>query len=365
MSITGDTGDADAMRNAGDIRIDAALLGTTEAPGGVGVIAGGRLTVRTDGRLEVHDREAFLAGERAPVAALDLPPAARATAAPDGGFVVAEASRVRAVAADGTLRWELPHDTWHGGHRPPRAPGAPAVSPCGRLVAAAVPTLLPEEDTDRAVLVYDETPRRGYAQDRLLLLDAATGDVRAQRPVAAVSGAIVLDWREDGAVLGASFWTAWYSWASYWLDPADEGLRALGGTGFHDVAGFVPGSTRLVTMRRAQYMSLDDDRYELALHDVLDAARTVTLDLNELSWDEENDDFEDAYVLDATHVLVTADWVPRQGALEPTHWLFDAGTLRPLGRLRYPRPVSQEVTALGDGTWLTRDGDVLHHWGLG
>ncbi|MFK0257933.1 hypothetical protein [Streptomyces sp. NPDC090445] len=37
----------------------------------------------------------------------------------------------------------------------------------------------------------------------------------------------------------------------------------------------------------------------------------------------------------------------------------------PLGRLDYPGPVGEEVTVLGDGTWLTHDGDRLHRWSLG
>ncbi|GAA2498758.1 hypothetical protein [Streptomyces gobitricini] len=354
------------MKEAGDIRVDAVPLGTTEGTGTVRAAAGGRLCVRTRGRVEVHDREAYLAGVREPVGAYEPPPGARAEPAPDGGFVVAGPSYVRAVAADGTVRWELGHDTWHGSHRPPRAPGAPAASPCGRFVAATVPTPLDtEEVARRAAPPHDGPPRRGYGQDRLLLLDAVTGDVRAEQPVAAVSGSLSLRWQEDGRLLGASFWTAWYGWASYWMEPSEHGLRIVGGgPDRHELAGFVPRSSRLVTMCRAEHMSLDDDRYELALHDTADAHPTAVLDLNELSWDAENDDFGHAYPLDEAHVLVTADWVPRHGPMERTHWLLASGSLRPLGRLRYPHPVMEAVTALGDGTWLTRDGDRLHHWGL-
>ncbi|MER7110321.1 hypothetical protein [Streptomyces sp. NPDC000229] len=349
----------------GDVHIDVVPLGSTEAPPGrVVKVGGGRLCVRTRDRLEVHHREEFLAGVREPVGVCELAPGAQADALPDGGFVVAGASSVRAVAGGGATRWEVPHDAWHGGHRPPRAPGAPAVSPCGRFVAATVPTLLSTEETaQRAVLVHDGPPRRGYGRDRLLLLDAVTGDIRAEQPVAAVSGALALRWREDGAVLGASFWTAWYSWASYWMEPSDHGLRMLGGgMDRHELAGFVPGSSRLVTIRRAEGMSLDDDRYELALEDAFVPHRTTVLDLNDLSWDVENDDFGHAYPLDAAHVLVTADWVPRQGPMEQTHWLLASVSLRPLGRLRYPRPVTDTVVALGDGTWLTHDGGRLHRW---
>ncbi|MFJ3160457.1 hypothetical protein [Streptomyces kanasensis] len=360
------------MRETGDVRIVPVLLGATETPGRVHRAPGGRLSLRTPNRLEVHDRAAFLAGVRAPVDALDLPPGAHAGPAPGGGFVVAEAARVRAVAPDGTTRWELPHDTWHGGHRPPRAPGAPAPDPSGRLVAVAVPTLLPEEEVAaRAVAVQDGPPRRGHGHDRLLLLDAGTGTVRAEQPVAAVAGALALEWHAGGALLAASFWTAWYGWAGYWAEPSDGGLRTLGvAADRHEVVGFVPGSSRVVTLRRAEWMAVDDDRYELALHDARATAGAVaspvaSLDLNDLSWDAENDDFGSAHVLDGSHLLVTADWVPREGPLEHTHWLLSADTLRPLGRLRYPCPVDDTVTPLGDGTWLTRDGDRLRHWRLG
>ncbi|GGQ18757.1 hypothetical protein [Streptomyces roseolilacinus] len=355
------------MRETGDTRIDAVPVGATDTAGPVRAVAGGRLAVRAGGRVEVYGREAFLAGAREPLAGCDLPDGAHAEPAADGGFVVAEASRVRAVTADGTTRWEVPHDTWHGGHRPPRAPGAPAPGPRGRFVAVTVPTLLPGDGArEREVLVDDGPPRRGYGRDRLLLLDAATGAVLDERPVAAVSGAVALRWRADGAVLAASFWTAWYGWAGCWLEASYDGLRVLGaGLDRHEAAAFVPGTSRLVTMRRAEGMSLDDDRYELALHDVHDPSAAAVLDLNDLSWEPEDDDFDHVYALDARHLLVTADWVPPRGPLEPTHWLLAADTLRPLGRLRYPRPVGNAVTALGDGTWLTHDAGRLHRWRLG
>ncbi|MGA5553264.1 hypothetical protein [Streptomyces lavendulocolor] len=343
------------MRETGDVRIGVVALGTVEEPGTVRAVAGGRLYVRMGNRAEVHDREPYLAGVREPVGSCELPPGARAEPAPDGGFVVAESERVRALADDGTVRWERGHDTWHGGHRPPRAPGAPAADPRGRFVAAAVPTPLPA----------DEVARRGYGRDRLLLLDAATGDVLDEQPVAAVSGALALEWREDGGLLGASFRTAWYGWASHWAEASRRGLRTVGGgPDRHGLAGFVPRTSRLVTFRRAEHMSLDDDRYELALHEAAAPRPTAVLDLNDLSWDPENDDFEQVHPLDEAHLLVTGDHVPRHGPLGPAHWLLAADSLRPLGRLRYPRPVGDVVTAFGDGTWLTREDGRLHHWGL-
>ncbi|CAL9313602.1 hypothetical protein [Streptomyces sp. SudanB25_2051] len=354
------------MRETGDIRIDAVPMGAVDVDGDVRATAGGRIGVWTDERVDVYEREAFLAGPCEPVASWAPPTGARVEPAADGGFVVAEPSRVRAVTADGATRWELPHDPWHGGHRPPRAPGAPAPSPCGRFVAAAVPTLLPDEDRARAILVYDDPPRYGYGQDRLLLLDARTGAVLAERPVAAVSGAVDLEWRADGELLAASFWTAWYSWAGYWMEPAPDALRVLGAGGDrHQVVAFVPGSSRVVTMRRAEFMSLDDERYELALYDAGDPSPRAGLDLDDLSWDTENDEFSHVYALDGRHLLLTADWTPRGGRPERTHWLLAADTLRRLGRLRYPCGAGDRVVPLGDGTWLTPHAGRVRRWRLG
>ncbi|GAB2575994.1 hypothetical protein GCM10027168_06210 [Streptomyces capparidis] len=343
-------------------RIDAVPLGATPAPAGtVEPLPGGRLAVRTREVVEVHARDAFLSGAREPLSRLHLPPRTRAAVAPDGGFVLAEGAALAARTADGAPRWRLPHDGWHGGHTPPRPPGAPAVSPCGTWVAAVVPHRLADGEPGE-VAVHDGPPRVRYGQDRLLLIDAATGEVRARRPVAALSGAVTLRWHPDGTVFTASCWTPWYSWTTYWCDTAG---RTLGGTAYHEAVGFLPGTARTLTLRRAEHLLPDDDQYELAWHDVHDPTRTAALDLTTLSWHPEEDDYDDAHPLGPAHVLVTSDWLPREGPLTPSHWLHDADTLHPLGRLRYPVPTTNPVTALGDGTWLTRDGGVLRRWGVG
>ncbi|MFF9868990.1 hypothetical protein ACF1G0_26925 [Streptomyces sp. NPDC013953] len=355
------------MRDVGDVRLDAVLLGVAPpVRGSVEALTGERLAVRRPGRVDVHAQEPFLAGatDRPVLSSLDLQPHESAAVAPDGGFVVAGSAGLRAVTPWGAVRWELPHDPWHSGHRPPRPPGAPAVSPCGRHVAVVVPTLLADGDRGEAA-VYDGPPRLRYGRDHLLLLDAVTGRIRARRPVAAVSDRVSLCWRADAEAFAVSCWTAWYSWTTYWVRPGDEGMEVTGGTAFHEAVGFLPASSRLLTMRRAEHLTLDDDRYELAWHDVSDPSLTETYDLGRLSWTPEEDDFADAHVLDATRLLVTSDQVPREGPLEHTHWLLDAPALRPLGRLRYPVPVRGDVVPLADGTWLTCDKEATHHWSAG
>ncbi|MFC9228963.1 hypothetical protein ACFTZI_08360 [Streptomyces decoyicus] len=341
--------------------VGVTLIGEGVAPGAVLAVTGGRVAIDTGDRVEVYEQQAFLAGARSASYALRLPPQAKATLAPDGSFVIAEGAAVRAVDADGSTRWKLPHDPWHGGRREPRAPGFPAVSPDGKLVSVLTPMLV--DDVARAVLVYDE-PHRGYGRDTLLVLDAVSGAVHARRQVASVASGVTQHWQPDGATLVLSCWSAWYSWSTWWIDPRTDNLGIRGGTAMREVSGSLPGSAQVLTMRRAENIAYQDDCDELALHDAVSGEQVALFDLEELATDPDYDEFDDAYVLDAEHVLVTGKVHPQGRAPEVCHWLFEAVTLQPPGRMRYPGSVSEEVTPLGDGTWLTRQGGRLHHWAL-
>lgn len=349
------------MDTTGDERIGVVPLGTVRVRGTVEAVGAGRLLVRTEGLVEVHDREEFLAGTAGrAVAALRTSDEDRVTVTPDGGFVVAGADSVRAVGSDGGTRWVLPHDPWHGASR---AHSAPAVGPDGRLVSVVVPVL--EPDKAKAALVYDGEPGRNYTWDELLLLDAASGEVVGRQQIRSLASAAVQSWSPDGAAVVLSCWTAWQSWSTWWAQPCADGMRMLGGTWMHALAGFLPGS-RVLTQRFAEHLFPADDRDELAVYDLGSGEQAALLDLAELAVDPEEDEFSSAEVLDARHVLVPGRVHPEGGAPQTRHWLLDADTLRPLGRLDYPAPVGEDITVLGDGTWLTRGGDDrLHRWRLG
>ncbi|MEW1656138.1 hypothetical protein [Streptomyces sp. NPDC093707] len=47
---------------------------------------------------------------------------------------------------------------------------------------------------------------------------------------------------------------------------------------------------------------------------------------------------------------------------ETEHFLLDAGDLTVRHRVRYPFPDGLDPKALGDGTWITADGDVVQRW---
>ncbi|MBT2367477.1 hypothetical protein J7E88_19740 [Streptomyces sp. ISL-10] len=340
------------MTSAAQHPIDATLIGGVRAPGSVRPAPGGRLAVRHDDRLELHDRTAFLAGDSSLLHSVALPRQARATPLHDGTVVVAESARLRALGADGRNRWTLSHPVRHHRRRDPQPPGAPVASPDGRLVCAVVPTLHPGAE------------ERCRLRDTLLLLDAVTGDVNAERPIGSVASDMSGAWHPDGHVMALSCWTPCASWTTWWVEPRHDGLHIRGGVGMHEVVGFLPGADRAVTLRRAEHIAVKDDRDELGLHNATSDEQTALLDLSALVPDPGNDEVAMACLLDPAHVLVTGRVFLRGRPPATRHWLCDARSLTPLGRLRYPRPVGTEVTALGDGTWLTRHGEDLHHWAL-
>ncbi|MFI1396619.1 hypothetical protein [Streptomyces sp. NPDC020681] len=348
------------MTSTAETPIDATLIGTVPATGFVTPLAGRRLAVRTDEALEFHDAETFLSGTLAPLRTLRLPSHAAAAPLHDGA-VVAEGSRIRAISADGATRWELPHARWHGGFQDPRPPGPPAVSPDGSLVSVLVPTLATGKSD--AMLISDDPQRPSYQRDTLLLLDAESGAVRARRPIGGVTSDLTQRWHPDGSLLALSCWTAWYSWSTWWIEPRRDGLHIRGGTTMREVIDFLPGASRVLTLRRAELIAHNDDRDELASHDVAADEPAALYDLGKLGINRGNDEFDAAILLDDRHLLVTGRVYPPGRPGLTRHWLCDAGTLRPLGRVRYPAPVGR-VTPLGDGSWLTQGTDGLHHWAL-
>ncbi|MEO3975342.1 hypothetical protein [Streptomyces sp. CAU 1734] len=349
------------MTSAAETPIDAALNGTLPTAGTVTPLPGGRLAVRDGDRLETHEAAALLAGELSPLHTLRLPEQA-AAAALDDGAIVAEAGRIRRVTADGTTVWELPHAPWHGPHQTPRPPGPPAVHPGGGLVSAVVPNLGTGRRTGRGAA---STPP--YKSDVLILADVGTGDIRAQRPIGGISSVITQRWHPGGGLLAVSRWTAWYSWSSWWIEPRHDGLHIRGGTTMREIIDFLPGAPadrpRALTLRRAERIAANDDRDELACHEVTADEPAVLYDLAGLGADRDDDEFDGAFLLDGRHLLVTGRIHAPGRPAAARHWLCDAATLRPLGRIRYPAPVGW-VTPLGDGTWLTRSTRGLHHWRL-
>lgn len=76
------------------------------------------------------------------------------------------------------------------------------------------------------------------------------------------------------------------------------------------MSGSLPASDRVLTIRRAESMAYQDDRDELALHEATTGEQIALFDLEEIAVDPDYDEFDDAYVLDFGHVLVTGKLKP-------------------------------------------------------
>jgi hypothetical protein len=67
--------------------------------------------------------------------------------------------------------------------------------------------------------------------------------------------------------------------------------------------------------------------------------------------------------LDRARILVAAAPDPWGDAFR--HFILDAATLHPAAELHYPYPTNQSPLAIGDGTWLTIQGDTVRRWRAG
>ncbi len=359
------------MTGGGTDPIDVRLLRTIDAP--VGLVrgqpgvqwssGGQRVVAPTAERFEVYDRAALLAGRVEAVQCLPRPALDTAAVTPDGATVVVAGQRaVRAVAPDGSTRWELAHDPWHGD----RIPGPPAVSPDGRQVAVVIPV----RQTDPAeppVLTYDGE-RGGYVSDRWLLLDAGTGDVLARERIRAISTKVTQRWHADGRYLVLSCATDWWSWSTYRIEIRPGAVAVRPCLPWREVTDLLD-ATRVLSVRRAEYTAgPDDDQTDVAVHRFPGGDRLALLDHTALGLDLGFDELRDARQLDDDRIMVSAEIA---GATTTArHWLCHAATLQPLGHLRYPTRVSSALAPLPDGTWLTEDGTWttagtrLQHWAL-
>ncbi|MFF3690753.1 hypothetical protein [Streptomyces sp. NPDC002187] len=342
--------------------------------GWVDPLPGGRLLLHRPGSVEVHERESFLNGgsflarRSQPLSSLTLRPGSGMSAAPtpDGGWAISDVTRMWTVRSDGTTRWELPEDILPGGIDGLRIRGTPSVSPDGSLVTVVV-SMLGTEPSEPVSFAYDGRPLGSQpATDVLLLLDAASGEVLGRQEIAVESVDARLEWHPDGHLVAVSCWGLWRSWTTHWLEAHRDGLHRLGGMSMGQAVGFVPGSSRLLTVRRAENFAADDDVNELAVHDTRTSERLALFDPGELLVTPDSADRTDVHLLDAAHVIVAGDRRREDGQRwEGAHWLCDAATLRPLGRLRYSRcPLYGHVQPLGDGTWVTRHGSRVHRWSL-
>ncbi|MGW2561611.1 hypothetical protein ACWCXB_20605 [Streptomyces sp. NPDC001514] len=371
---TGLRGTAADGQDAAARCIDVTHLGRSRAPmGWIEPLPGGRLLLRRPEVLEVHERESllgdkgFLSTRSRPVSSLVRPSGSVRNAAPtpDGGWVISERRKVWSVGYDGTLRWQLRDTGLPEGVRGSVVLGDPSVSPDGSLAAVVLSTVVTEpSEPVRSRRARRAGPRPSpYSSDVLLLLDPASGEVIGRHETGTEALTAELKWHPDGGVLAVSCWS--FSWTTHWLEARLDGLHHLGGPTEGEAEFFVPRSERLLTMERAQGLTSDDDLHQVAVHDIR-TSECLALFHRKLPATPDSGIDMDVYPLDASRVIAGSNRRPGHGPLrDAAHWLCDAETLRPLGRLRYPDSVALgHVRPLGDGTWLTQHGSRVDHWAL-
>ncbi|MFF8772267.1 hypothetical protein [Kitasatospora sp. NPDC015120] len=350
--------------------ITAHLRASVQLPGGAALVSGFALERRGDGShrallrrghgLEVHELDELLAGERAPAAVFPLPrPGGQhggRSVSPDGEFAVFAGPRaVRAVAQDGTTRWEYPHGCWGCGQSRPHGAdgqqgcdgpvsGSCRVSDDGRLVWAHVASVSAAQHRGEHWAVLDARDGRELARLPLKHPDSA-GSRQLAHPDGAHIG-LSIGMGQDGVLL---HWARWdgaelSSWG------VDRGLDRI-------LADVHPGHPGFLTVEHG-----GEDLQLHALDGTVLARREPQQgeDEDPPCWDH------DCGFVDADTVLastIDADGDPELGR----HWLLDARTLEIRGTVGYPGgPVDSYARPLGDGTWLTYDDadGTLNRWSV-
>lgn len=253
---------------------------------------------------------------------------------PDGGLAVSDIGSVRVHEPDGGVRWSYRHPEWdtEGG-----AGGSCIDAPSGDLLYAAVP---------------------GERGDACVAFDLRTGEPTARVTLPS----------EDGS-------------HTFQHDPASGDEVLLNVAQGQDPAYALKVAFWRGDLRHRTVGSIDEPFAGLNL--VPDGFLTTATNGDHLRHyrpqDEQPDVFPadsvlpDGLVFDLPGFLdparVITAGVEYIGADAPRHFVIDAPLTAPhigtVTEVRYPFPVRLPPLALGDGTWLTTDGDAVHRWRIG
>jgi hypothetical protein len=252
---------------------------------------------------------------------------------PDGGLALVGDSLVTVYDARARVRWTYAFEPWHDRRN--------ATASC---VADA---------TGRRLLVTTPGPDSGegaYPGDLCVALDLADGR------------------RVTHTVLPSA--TAGYLFQQSLTDPGQVFLDALMGDTFHSLAVTLRNETPHV-----ENIGVENDPFGgLSLNGAV-----IKMDVGGewLSrWEEGQEDViteaEDVLpeglrfvghrpgFLDKDRVLVAVS--EEDGSAVNRHLILDGQTLHPVAELDYPGTTSYDPLALGDGTWLTWEGDLVRRW---
>ncbi|MCL6297126.1 hypothetical protein [Streptomyces kronopolitis] len=257
-----------------------------------------------------------------------------------GGVAVSRHDSVSYHSRDGAAAWSFRHFPWGDG---PLGSGACAETPDGRHLLAVVPG----------------TPDAAgqYPGDRCVLLASDTGELLDETLLPTFSASYSLDSPLRGApaffLSGEQGQDGAYSWR---VDVADGRLHLM---------ELTSGTARVTGARHDSVVVQDVGGTWLRVRRALPDGSLRTeceVDPELLRGAQESYLMGDSGFVDDSHVIAAVGeecW-----SEETEHFLFDLTDPTVRRRVRYPVPVGMDAKALGDGTWLTSDGDDVHRWRL-
>ncbi|MFB7619598.1 hypothetical protein [Kitasatospora sp. NPDC056181] len=335
-----------------------------------------RLEVRGAGSLRIYDlkEQAELTAE------FPAPPPGRWSmewTAPDLSFAVfGTATEYVAVARDGTTLWKQPYGTWDvgrwgyldfsttGAASRPAATGSSAGGPGQDLrIWLRLPSGLPDStliltlDAEGTVLARSVLPCGGYERFVSLLWDE--NDEVCGVTVSEGRAALTryeARWQSGAIVLGG-------------LLPQDRGALLWSE---REYLGTDAGNTRC--------MSVDRRGRDVSWHSLPTYRVTASLGLGDFPAPGTGDcsvhnapyisSSSSGFVDDDTALVTLYNpydeaavyMFGRDGWREHSHWLADPATGALHGRIEYPMAEVDNVTLVGDGTWITEEWDAYYRW---
>jgi hypothetical protein len=246
--------------------------------------------------------------------------------------VYATTDRVTCVGRDGSLRWQRDFAA-------ASTPWTPPPSRCDFSLDGAVVWLYRPDG-----MTYD-----GALTDTWLALDAGTGDVRARTGL-------------DTAGQGAQHF-AHPDGEHMLLDVGEgqDGTRVFRGRLDGDrieLVAYAWGNRTLISVSPdgSHLMTVDHDNADAAFHTYLDGAVVARVPAEDLGHDEAFIEYAGGYLDDATAVVTVAGETGDEQQWYERH-LVDPVTGRVRGRLDAPSAGPDDFIALGDGSWLSTDGE--------
>ncbi|MFE2013596.1 hypothetical protein [Streptomyces sp. NPDC059491] len=254
---------------------------------------------------------------------------------PDGALATSTRESVTVREPDGTVRWEHRHRDWQ---HSPEASGACAPDPAGRVLLATMAGPLGADGLSPG--------------DICRALDLTTGEVLAEHVLPSFSATYAFQQFPDGRpeiLLTASMGQDGTHCLLITYTPDELDVRAAG-TAEEPYVGLGTDGALVGQDVGGGYLC----RTQQGADDVIVEAGEVLPE----EWVFVG--YTPGFV-DDKRILVAA--AEEQWAEEGTHLLLDAYTLRPLAEVDYPETSGHSAVPLGDGTWLTADGETVLRWG--